>query len=253
MIVKLRRDQKGFTIIELMIATAVLSTILVFVTIVMVNIGSLYYKGINQSRVQDDVRSISSDIIANTQITDKAPIGPYTVPGVSNSYVYCVGPARYFYVLGVQVGTPPVGGGPVFNQILWRDNNPQPGNCPTEINPANPSSPQVNLTSNSLSNDDAANQGEELITSNSRLIAFSINTPSSSEPSIVTVGVAYGDNDLLCNPTADPGSCNNPAAMTSLSSYTGNVLCKGLKGKQFCSTANITSSAVRRVGGGGSH
>ncbi len=73
MITTHRHLQKGFTIIELMIATAVLSTILVMVTVVMVNIGSLYYKGINQARVQDDVRSIADEIIKNIQLNDQPP------------------------------------------------------------------------------------------------------------------------------------------------------------------------------------
>lgn len=242
---------KGFTIIELMIATAVLSTILVMVTVLMVNIGSLYYKGINQSRVQDDARSISSDIIANIQLsTDKPPIGPVSVPGVTGESAYCIGAVRYFYILGVQIGNPPAGGGNTVYQVLWRDNNPIPGSCPTQINPRDHSSAQVSLTNPNLESDDAVNQGKELITSNSRLTQFSMVTSSVSLPTTINVGVAYGDNDLLCNPSAVHNSCNTPSPMGSVSNYTGKVLCKGVKGNQFCSTAYVTASAEKRVAGG---
>lgn len=247
MINKLRRDQKGFTIIELMIATAVLSTILVLATVVMVNIGSLYYKGINQARVQDDARSITDDIIKNIQLNDQPPIGPVPVPGVSNSYAYCVGPVRYTYVLGAQIGNPAPATSTKFYQVLWRDTNPTPGSCPTQIDPNDSSSPQINLTHANLASEDAANQGREMITSSSRLTQFSMTTDS---PSTVTVGVAYGDNDLLCNPVTVAGSCTTPAAMPNWASYSGTVLCKGSKGTQFCSTAHISSSAVKRVAGG---
>lgn len=247
---QLSRNQKGFTIIELMIATAVLSTMLVMVTVLMVNIGSLYYKGINQSRVQDDVRSISNDIIANTKLSDKTPTGPVSVPGVAGESAYCIGTVRYFYILGVQIGNPPVGGGNVAYQVLWRDNNPVPGSCPTQIDPTNPSSPQVSLNSPSLARDDARNQGKEMITSNSRLTEFSMVTTSDSLPTAVNVGVAYGDNDLLCNPAAVPGSCDTSDAMTSLANYIGDLRCKRFNGHQYCSAAHISASAEKRVAGG---
>ncbi len=250
MIGKTHRHQKGFTIIELMIATAVLSTILVMVTVVMVNIGSLYYKGINQARIQDDVRSIADDITQNIQLNDQPPIGPVPIPGVTNTYAYCVGTVRYTYVLGAQIGNNAPSTSSMFYQVLWRDNNPTPGSCPTQIDPSNSASPQVNLTHANLASEDAANQGREMITSASRLIQFSMTTDSPSTVTVVTVGAAYGDNDLLCNPSADAGSCSDPAAMTNWSSYSGDVRCKGLKGNQFCSTAHITASAVKRVAGG---
>lgn len=245
----LRRHQKGFTIIELMIATTVLSTILVLVTIVMVNIGTLYYRGINQARVQDAVRTISDDIIKNVQLSDKSPIGPISVPGVANTYAYCVGPVRYTYVLGAAIGNKAPGTSITYYQVLWRDTNPSPGSCPTQIDPTNPASAEVDLTKSNLANLDAANQGKELVTSNSRLTQFSMATGTSL--TTVTVGIAYGDNDLLCNPSLIAASCNTATAMPSWVDYRGsNVLCKNGKGDQFCSTASLTSSAIKRVASG---
>src|SRR5665213_2550121 len=66
-------NRKAFTIIELMIATSVLSIILLLVTTMMISIGNLYYKGINQARVQDDVRTISDDLSSHLQLSDQAP------------------------------------------------------------------------------------------------------------------------------------------------------------------------------------
>jgi prepilin-type N-terminal cleavage/methylation domain-containing protein len=245
MIKNTHRNQKGFTIIELMIATAVLSTILVLVTGVMVNIGSLYYKGINQASIQDDVRTISDEVVKDIQLNDQAPI---SATGASNTKFYCIGQIRYAYIEGVQIGHPAPGTGTVYHQVLWRDINPVSGDCPTQINPHDPSSPQLDLTDVNLATEDASNNGQEMITSSSRLTEFSM--VSDSRSTAVTVGAAYGDDDLLCNPSAAAGSCDDPAAMTSWSDYTGDVRCKGLKGKQFCSTAHITSAAVSRVAGG---
>lgn len=242
--INLHRHQKGFTIIELMIATAVLSTILVMVTVVMVNIGSLYYKGINQAHIQDDVRSVTDEIIKNIQLNDQPPSA---AAGPVSTQFYCIGRVRYAYVLGAQIGHAAPGTGTVYHHVLWRDTNPTPGSCPTQIDPSNPSSPQINLTDANLASADAANNGTELMTSNSRLTEFSMTTDS---PSVVVVGAAYGDDDLLCNPSLVPGSCNNAAAMANWADYSGDVRCKGLKGKQFCSTAHLSASAVKRVAGG---
>ena len=227
---QLHRSEKGFTIIELMIATAVLSTILVMVTVLMVNIGNLYYKGLNQSRVQDDTRSISSDVVSNIQLSSTAP---FNKPVTPTTAVYCIGPVRYFYVLGVQIGKPaPNTTSPVYNQVLWRDNNPIPNQCPIQIDPnatSGPAAGPVDLTSTqSLSLDASKNQGREMLTSNSRLTQFTINTDSTTSLSTVTVGVAYGDNDLL-------------------SGYTGDVHCKGGLGNQFCSTASLTVQTSQRL------
>ncbi len=58
----LKANQQAFTIIELMIATTVVSVILLMVSIIMINIGGLYYKGFSQARTQDNLRSISDEV-----------------------------------------------------------------------------------------------------------------------------------------------------------------------------------------------
>jgi prepilin-type N-terminal cleavage/methylation domain-containing protein len=198
----IKNSENGFTIIELMIATAVLSTILVLVTTVMVNIGTLYYKGINQSRIQDDVRSITDDIVHNIQLDDQPPKAS-SEDGPHGEQAFCVGNVRYTYILGVQIGHP-------ASHVLWRDQNPTPGSC-TPVDLTDPTG------------------GNEMIASNSRLTMFSVST--TNPPYTVTVGAAYGDDDLLTGTT-------------------GDVHCKGQKGDQFCATAHLTASAVQRVAGG---
>src|SRR5689334_11132650 len=118
--------QKGFTIIELMIATAILSTILLLVTVLMINIGNLYYKGINQARVQDNVRSISDEVAQHLQLGDSFS----QASGDNSEQAYCVGTVRYTYVIGVQIGKPaPGASAPAYQHVLWRDDNPSPGSC----------------------------------------------------------------------------------------------------------------------------
>ncbi len=215
---RLRDSKAGFTIIELMIASAVLSTILLLVTALMISIGSLYYKGVNESSVQDDVRSIATDVSQQLQISDG-----FTTASSNLSYpnvqAYCVGSMRYTFITGVEIGqTVGVGGsGTTYYHILWRDTNPTPGNCTID-----------NTNGGALTTENPSDSGgTELIAPNSRLTAFSI---TGSSPYAISVGVAYGAADLL-----------------NLNGI--NTTCKGGTGDQFCGTASLTTTVVQRITG----
>ena len=197
-------NQKAFTIVELMIATTILSTILILVTVMMVGIGNLFYKGVNQARVQDDVRTISDDVSQHLQLSDSPPLASVSGDGTG---VYCIGDTRYTYVLNQQIGS-------ANPHVLWRDSNPTPGSCAA--------------TDGFLNNTTPSPDGTELIAPNSRLTYFNI---SLSSPYTISIGVAYGDDDLL-----------NLAGL--------NTTCKGSIGDEFCSTATLTTTVVQRIANG---
>lgn len=241
--IKLKKlRQKGFTIIELMIATSVLATILVTVSIIMISIGNLYYKGINQARVQDGTRSIADEISQRLQLSGLPPKQP-AAPDPNGTNAYCIGTTRYTYVIGVQIGTNGPGApspSPIpFQHVLWRDTIQSADTCQVAtLTAANPSQ------GSDVGNSDAKD-GSELMVPNSRLINFSI-TPLSS-PYTLALGIAYGDDDLLCSPSV-PASCATTTAMTALSNYThGDLLCKGNAGDQFCSTSDLSTTVVQRL------
>ncbi len=168
------QQQTGFTILELLIATTVLSVILLMSTVMMVNIGRLYYKGINQARIQDNTRSITEEISQRLQLTSDQP--PLSDSSGGSVHAYCMGATRYTYILNTQIGPDPS----QSPQVLWRDTT-VPGTCPV-----------ADLT--------AVTQGVELIAPKSRLTAFSIACATPTSPCTITVGVAYGDGpngDLL--------------------------------------------------------
>ncbi|HTB49310.1 MAG TPA: type II secretion system protein [Verrucomicrobiae bacterium] len=225
------QKQAGFTIVELMIATAILSTILVLVTIMMISIGNLYYKGINQSRVQDDARSISDELSQHLELNDQFQ-GP-----TSQSYggftvqAYCIGNVRYSYVIGTQLGT---SAGQIAH-VLWRDTD-STGDClPQNLTLATPTS--------------SPDTGTELISPDSRLISFSITRAAATDPYVIAVGVAYGGDDLLCSPSAPGSTCNTPATMSAAYFQNGDLLCKGNIGDQFCATASLNTTVVQRISG----
>lgn len=194
-------SEQGFTIIELMIATAVLSTILVIVTAVMINIGRLYYKGLSQARVQSSVRTIADDITQHLELTDKSRTLNTSIIGGRTVSVYCIGNTRYSFITGVRMGTQG------FSHILWRDE--LGATCaPANLTQTTPSA-----------------GGVELVPDRSRLTIFNVSIDS---PYSIDVGVAYGDDDLLTG--------------TGLATR-----CTGGTGGQYCGTAALSTTAVRRL------
>jgi prepilin-type N-terminal cleavage/methylation domain-containing protein len=233
-----KRHQQGFTIVELLIATAILSTILVAVTIVMINISNLYYKGVNQALVQSTARSIEDEISQRLELSSLPKV--LTATGLTGTKAYCIDNTRYTYVIGVQIDhSPPPGGGTVLKHVLWRDTIHSADAC----NVANLAASNPSLGSDAGGAD--ASDGTELMAPRSRLISFSINPHTS--PYKLKVGVAYGDDDLLCSPSV-PNSCNIEDKMGTLPDYLhGDLHCKGVKGQQFCSTSNLSTTVVQRL------
>src|ERR1700677_3100882 len=90
------QNESGFTIIELLIATLVFSTILLIATYGVIQIGRTYTKGYIGSLTQNTTRSIVDQISQAIQLS-----GPNTVQtGSSGNYMsVCIGSIRYTYIL----------------------------------------------------------------------------------------------------------------------------------------------------------
>lgn len=92
-----RAPQKGFTIIELMIATSVFSIILLVALAGFTSIGRLFYKGITINQTQDIASQIMTDVSQNIQSAASVSSNsgtPHYLSGNGYSY-YCVGGTRY--------------------------------------------------------------------------------------------------------------------------------------------------------------
>jgi prepilin-type N-terminal cleavage/methylation domain-containing protein len=66
-----RTNSKGFTIIELLIATVIFSVILLVITGAIVQFGRIYYKGVVQSRTQERTRAITDSVVRNIQFSEE--------------------------------------------------------------------------------------------------------------------------------------------------------------------------------------
>jgi prepilin-type N-terminal cleavage/methylation domain-containing protein len=209
--------QNGFTIVELMLATAILSVILLLVTVVMINISNLYYKGINQTRVQDDVRSITDELAQQLELNGNSPTpNTYTYGSVTVQAI-CIGTTRYSYVLLTEIGGKYQDLGALIPHILWRDTTTDTACTPLDLAQSDPTLGVMTSSSN----------GTELIAPDSRLTYFAV---SASSPYTIQVGVAYGAGDLL-----------------NLNGL--NTTCKGNIGDQFCAAASLKTIAVQRISG----
>jgi prepilin-type N-terminal cleavage/methylation domain-containing protein len=207
-------SQKGFTLVELMIATTVFSTVLLLATTGIINIGKLYYKGISTARTQDTARLVINEVSRSVQLTKKE-----LKSGSSGQYqAICMGKDRYTYSIDVKVAD--------GNHALWYD----------EIAEGVPCAPASNFNP-------AVNNGRELLGSNMRLIDFSINeNPADRTRVEIKVGVAYGDSDLLthCSPddSENPGPCGGDSR---------NAQCRSTNsGGSFCAVSTLETFVKRR-------
>ncbi len=64
------KHNKGFTVVELLIATTVFSVVLLVISSGLIYIGKVYYKTTAQSKVQDATRAIVDEISQNLQFTN---------------------------------------------------------------------------------------------------------------------------------------------------------------------------------------
>lgn len=224
-ITKLRsgQSQDGFTIAELLLASAVFAVVLLIALSGFLQIGHLFYKGVSTTQTQNINKQIVDDISAGLQTADS--INTHQSYG---GWAYaCVGNTRYTYSIGRMVdfsqtrnynqpvsATATTGG----NFGLIKDSLAGSGGaCATPCNDTCAPGQQ------------AFSSGKtELLGNKMRLEKFEINNLG---PNLygISVKVAYGDDDTLDNPY-DPDT----------------VACKGdLSRQKFCSVDSLSTSVYR--------
>lgn len=204
---------RGFTILELMVATIVFSIVLLLVTAGIIQIARVYYKGVTEANTQNTARNIIDTISQAIQFSggDVEPSDPSAVPGVGTNFAFCVSDQQFSYRLGWQV-----------------ENNPNATNAQSWH--ALVQYPQAGCIS-AAPQDLAAQSvlGRELLGRHMRLTKLLVQSVG---PNLykVQVRVVYGDNDLLTDPTSPDTVCKNQRA-----------------GTQFCSISELSTIVVKRV------
>jgi prepilin-type N-terminal cleavage/methylation domain-containing protein len=227
----LNKKQRGFTIVELLIATLVFSVVLLVITVGILQIARVYYKGVTESNTQNTARTIIDTISQSIQfsggavsqapgsVTTANPTG--VTPGASNAI--CVGNQQFSYTLGYQV-----------------DDSPSSAKHQTYHALVQTSATGTPCSSTSGAQDVRLQvvTGRELISPHMRIADLVVAKIAGTSSYSIRVKVVYGDDDLLVSPsTAGPTAPTKP-----------DIACKPTqKGTQFCAVSELSTVVQKRV------
>jgi prepilin-type N-terminal cleavage/methylation domain-containing protein len=186
-----KTNQSGFTIIELLIATLVFSMILLMVTIGVIQITRVYYKGITEANTQNTARAVMDEITQGIQFS-----GGKVSATQTGQASFCIGDQQYSYALGKQLGSQ-------TTKALWKTNTP---GC--SGNPA------------------AASSGKEFLSPKMRLSNLAVSSLGNNLWK-VSLTVTYGDDDMMTNPASTSPKCKGIQAgsqFCSISTLTSTVI-----------------------------
>lgn len=212
---------KGFTIIELLVATTVFSVLLLVVTVGILQISRVYYRGITEANTQDTTRRVSDIISQSIQFSGGAIVTTTSSPNPGTPYQFCLGNEQFSYTTGYQVSDDP-------NPSLAQSHHAlvqrtlagcSSGSAPQDVR-------QESIV------------GRELLDPRMRLAKLNVIQQS---PGLyrVEVRVVYGDDDLLYSPS-DP---DNPAGATR-----SDATCRATsEGTQFCAASELSTIVRKRV------
>lgn len=248
------RTQKGFTIVELMIALTVMATLLAMAAVVLIQVGKLYSKGVNTANAQNASRNIVYNIGSMLQFSGKAPYsctsqaGSATCAARSASsgsktvYSYCIGTTRFSYILNSRLSDNPTG--TETRHVLWQDTMSSDAFCyPLDI--ATAAVPSTCAPGTPVGQCGAtANSGKELVPSGTRLGRFVIQ-PISAGSNIygIDAWLAYGDDDLV----DVTGSGNCAPGQGGRDGCAGFMRCLGGFGQEYCAVSQLSTTVVRRL------
>lgn len=227
---KITNRQRGFTIIELMIATTIFSLILMICLAGIMQITKMYYRSITQNRTREVARVIIDEISEAVRYSNQniqigtTVTGPQVEGDPETNAVgyFCVGPRRYTYAIDRQVKKNADGSNPKqIKHALWVDSL------------AGCSASSVDLTIDTPTAD-----GKDLLPENMRLYNLSVSVKNETEKIYeISVGVAYGDEDLLSIKTPDPPT-DPPTDLTCENSFVGT---------EFCATTKFLVTVQKRL------
>ncbi len=223
--------KNGFTIVELMIATAVFSLALLVLAVSLLTINHQYFKGISQGNVQTAASNILNNVTSAVEFSNGSYIGKYN----SSNYqgYFCVGHTEFLY------------------QLYKIDNN-------LAVNPLTEINNCIGLTSNLLKACSVSNcQYSGLLGSNMQLLNFQITSIDSSLHLFkINLDIAFSSKDqLFCSLSNSTGTnqlkCNPFNSSAALISYvinnpTKKIFCVPNNPVEFCSIQRLLTVVSSR-------
>lgn len=197
-------SSRGFTIIELLLATVIFSGVVVVALSGFLTIGRLFYKGVNLSQTQATAQQIVDNV--TTDIQAASTLWDVAMASGNRSYV-CVGNSRYIFNLHKVVDVTVHDNTQNFG--LLRDKLPGGNNaCPNPYDGSSAVAP-INPT--------------EMLGNKMRLNSFSVTrTCPTCKLYAINVNLAYGDDSSLdIDPVTNIASCNSNLASSQYCTVTG--------------------------------
>lgn len=209
-------NKRGFTIVELMISSAVFSLMLLVCLGAVIYLGRIYYKGITIATTSETNNAALDSLTQAIQYSgsDLVSIGS----GSGWDGAFCMGSKKYSYKIGTQLiegGS----GASVSDQVFVLSTDP-------------------GCTTSSLPVPTGSQDQRELLKENMRLTHLEISTDSTGLTNVI-IGMAYG------------GDPTDPSVEANTFNYDGGgtiVSCKdSSQATAFCATSYLSSSALRKV------
>lgn len=196
---KKTRYAQGFTIVELIMATAVFSLVLLLGLTGFIQVGRMFYKGVTISQTKDVVTTTVQTISGDIKLAKAVQV----LNGGTTSPTVCIGNHRYSVRLNTAVDTSASNG----NYALKREI------MPSDICDTNP-----------ISIAQAASP--ELLGNRMRLLKFDVREiGSGTDLYFVNIKIAYGADEDFENPNTAGAQCKNSVvssqfcATTEFSTY----------------------------------
>lgn len=217
------RQNPGFTIVELMIATTIFAVILIIAQTMFVQIGHLFYRGVSITNTQEVADHIYQEVSGNFQ----------TAPGFDGAQdssaggydYYCIGHSRYTYRIDHELDTSqPQTHAADGNFGILKDTLSGTGSeCSAPCDDASPTCVGGVPLNNPV----------ELLGDKMRVEEFDVSQPvPTSNLFNVSIVLAYGDSDTLTY--TSPGDLST-------------VTCKSSYNNNFCAVSKVQTAVYKGI------
>ncbi len=227
-------SNEGFTLVELMIATAVFATVLLVCTAGMLQIGRTYSKGITSTRTQEAARAVVDELSQAIQFGPGRP-AELTDNGPSNGY--CAGGRRFSFIPDRQLTESISDPTRQSRNVLVMDTIGS-ASCTSGLRAVDVTgTPLVNPSPGPL------NDPRELLSTRMRVVTLSVTQVPPGDPLSdlyeVKVRVVTGDDELLEDVLKADGTPGTDGVRDT---------CRNQgPGSQFCAASELTTVVQKRV------
>lgn len=180
------KKSDGFTIVELIIATAVFASVLLLCTNGIIYIGKLFYKGVTSNTLQETARDAMDQVKNDFELSGGYYVAVPDGPNASKGF--CIGDHLYTYKINTKISASGTGHALVVSDV-----------------------PNCDISTTVTAQNITVATGRELLGANMRLTKFTVNPvdqlngrPQSLE---IRIAVVSGDDDLI----SATGLCNSGA------------------------------------------